>query len=558
MNKYFSLTKVFLKNASAGFAKDGKGKLPKTIMFSILLILSFLPLAAMFASATATAYGFLKSIQQEGTILSFAMSISSVIIFAFGIFFVMSVFYFSADVENLLTLPVKPSVILMSKFTVVLIYEYFTEAVILLPIIVTFGVKSSAGIVYYLYSIIVFLTLPIMPLIMGALISILIMRFSSFTKNKDRFKTIAQMSILIFVVGINLITQKIGKGASSGAEMAKLLKEGNNSLLKVSSKLFINIKYGAEALINSSNLNGITNILIYIFIAVVLLILFIVFSEAFYLKGVIGMTQSQAKRKMLSSEEISKKSCRKSKMLTYTIKELNILFRTPIYFMNCVIINFIWPLFLVIPMVSQPESFKILKDAHNYLNVFLVDDKVKGILAAIVFATAVMLAMMNPIATTAISREGKNIFVNKYIPMDYKQQILSKALSAFIINFSGFMLMILLITVVARPPLYILAVSTLLGVIGTVFSIFLGIFIDLNYPKLHWDNEQRAVKQNFNVIIGMILGILAAGIVVMAAIKLNIVFNIIFPLITVVFSVVDIIIYKIVTTKGVELYKNIE
>lgn len=150
MNKYFSLTKVFMKNASTNFSKDGKGKLPKTILLYAVLILSFLPLASMFAAATATSYGFLKSIHQEGIILSAAMSISSAIIFAFGIFFVMSVFYFSSDVENLLVLPIKPSVILMSKFTVVLIYEYFTEVVILVPIIATFGVKSSAGLFYYI------------------------------------------------------------------------------------------------------------------------------------------------------------------------------------------------------------------------------------------------------------------------------------------------------------------------------------------------------------------------------------------------------------------------
>lgn len=558
MNKYFSLTKVFLKNASTSFAKDGKGKLPKTVLIYIALILSFLPLASMFAAATATSYGFLKSIHQEGIILSAAMSISSAIIFAFGIFFVMSVFYFSSDVENLLVLPVKSSVILMSKFTVVLIYEYFTEFVILVPIIATFGVKSSAGLIYYLYGIVIFLTLPIVPLVIGALISILIMRFSGFTKNKDRFKTIAQMSVLIFVVGINLVTQKIGKGASNGAEMAKLLTEGDNSLIKISSKLFINIRYAAEALINSSNLNGITNMLIYILIAVVLLVLFIVFSEAFYLKGVIGMTQSQARRKILSEKEIAKKSSKRAKVLTYTIKELNILFRTPVYFMNCVVMNFMWPVFLIIPMISKPESFKIFKNAHSYLNAFIESGETLGILVASVFAASVMLAMVNPIATTAISREGKNIFVNKYIPMDYKQQILSKIIAAFILNFLGSMIIILLITVVARPPLYLFVIVTLLAIIGTIFSIFIGIFIDLNYPKLDWDNEQRAVKQNFNVIIGMIIGILAAGIVVMFTIKLKISFNIIFPLITVVFSVIDIILYKIVTTKGVSLYKNIE
>ncbi|MBV7272195.1 transporter [Clostridium sp. PL3] len=558
MNKYFSLTKIFLKNSSSGLSKDGKRKLPRTILLYIILALSFLPLAGMFASVTATSYEFLRSINQEGIILSAAMTVSSAIIFAFGIFLVMSVFYFSSDVENLLVLPVKPSVILMSKFTVVLIYEYFTEVVVLAPVIVTFGIKSGAGLLYYIYGIVIFFTLPIVPLIIGALISILIMRFAGFTKNKDRFKTIAQMAILVFVVGINLVTQKLGKASSNGQEMARLLTEGNNSLIKVSSKLFINIRYAAEAFINSSNMSGIVSMLIYLLIAIIFLILFSILAEAFYLKGVIGMTQTQARRKMLSSEEIAKQSGRRSKIFTYTVKELNILFRTPVYFMNCVVMNFIWPFFLVIPLISQPESFKLIKNAHGYFNMFISNARTLGIIAAVIFASSVMLTMMNPIAITSISREGKSIFINKFIPMDYKQQILSKVLSAFIINFSGILLMILIVTAIVRPPIYIFIVSIVLSIVATIFSIFVGIFIDLNYPKLDWDNEQRAVKQNFNVIIGMIIGLIAAGAVVFITIKLNLIFSIIFPSILIIFLAADVIFYKIVTTRGVELYRNIE
>lgn len=561
MNKYITLTKIFLKNNSIGLLKAEKRTLSKTIkhlLLYVILIISLLPLASMFAVITTSSYGFLKPLHMEGIILSASMSISSTIIFAFGIFFIMSVFYFSSDIDNLLVLPVKPWIILMSKFTIVLIYEYFTEFIILVPVMGAFGIKSSAGLLYYIYSIIIFFTLPIIPLIIAALITILIMRFSGFTRNKDRFKTIAQMCILIFVVSINLISQKLGKGISSGEDMAKFLTSGNNSILQSSSKLFINIKYAVESLINSTTINGISNMILYLLIIAVFLVLFVVFSETFYIKGVIGMTQIQAKRKILSSSEIAKQSTKRSKMLTYTIKELNILFRTPVYFMNCVVMNFIWPLFFIIPIISQKDLLKNLKYTHNYLNTIISNNVTLGILVSVVFGISIMLSMINPIASTAISREGKNIFVNKFIPMNYKKQLLSKVLAAFIINFSGIMLIILLITIIITPPLPLVAVVILLSVIGTVFSIFLGIFIDLNYPKLNWDNEQRAVKQNFNVIISMLVGAFAGGIVIFFTIKFKIIFSITFPLIIIIFLIADIILHKIVTTKGVTLYKNIE
>jgi ABC-2 type transport system permease protein len=38
--------------------------------------------------------------------------------------------------------------------------------------------------------------------------------------------------------------------------------------------------------------------------------------------------------------------------------------------------------------------------------------------------------------------------------------------------------------------------------------------IDGANPKLNWDNEQRAVKQNMNLVFNMLLGMGAAGIAV--------------------------------------------
>ncbi|WP_333887801.1 transporter [Clostridium sp.] len=561
MNKYISLTKVFLKNGSSSFLKNKKGSLSKTIKQLLLyavLILSLLPLASMFAVATTSSYDILKPLNQEGVILSAAMSISSAVIFAFGIFFIMSVFYFSSDVDTILVLPVRPWIILMSKFTIVLIYEYLTEAIILIPVMAAFGIKSGAGLIYYIYSIIIFLTLPVVPLIIAALITIFIMRFSGFTRNKDRFKTIAQICILIFVLGVNLILQKLGNGFSNSATISRLLTQGNNSLLKSSSNLFINVRYAVESLISSSSLSGILNMFLYLLITAILLTIFIIFSETFYIKGVIGMNQIQAKHKILTSSEMAKKSTRRSKILTYTIKELKILFRTPVYFMNCVIMNFIWPLFFIIPLISQKNFIKNFSYMRSYFNVIISDNITLGIFISVVFSVSLMLSIINPIGCTAISREGKNIFISKYLPMDYKNQLLSKVLAAFIINFSGIMLIILLITIIVRPPLYIFIIILLLSVIGTIFSIFLGMIIDLNYPKLNWDNEQRAVKQNFNVLWSMLSGSLIIGILIFSTVKFHASFFITFPLITILFSAADIVLYKIIITKGVTLYKNIE
>ena len=63
------------------------------------------------------------------------MPAAGIMVFMFGIFYVMNVFYFSKDVENYLYLPVQAGgeILGASKFLVSLIYEYFIILVFFLP-----------------------------------------------------------------------------------------------------------------------------------------------------------------------------------------------------------------------------------------------------------------------------------------------------------------------------------------------------------------------------------------------------------------------------------------
>lgn len=54
-------------------------------------------------------------------------------------------------------------------------------------------------------------------------------------------------------------------------------------------------------------------------------------------------------------------------------------------------------------------------------------------MAATFIVTALTIAG-NSVASTALSREGKEIFISKYILVDYKVQIQSKLIVSFIVN----------------------------------------------------------------------------------------------------------------------------
>ncbi|HPM00289.1 MAG TPA: hypothetical protein PLS45_10430, partial [Bacillota bacterium] len=150
MNRYMVLTGVMLKNFNLLNLRLGKsGKNPiRGILLSLLIFAAFLPMMLGIGSLAMVGYDVLFEIRQEGLILVTGFSISSLTIFFFGIFYVMSVFYFSKDIESLLPLPLKPSEILAAKFTVAMLYEYLTEAIFLGPILIGYGIASKAGLLY--------------------------------------------------------------------------------------------------------------------------------------------------------------------------------------------------------------------------------------------------------------------------------------------------------------------------------------------------------------------------------------------------------------------------
>ncbi len=154
---------------------------------------------------------------QEAVILGFGLSVVSVVIFFFGIFYAMGIFYFSMDVENLLPLPFKPWHIMGAKFAVVLIYEYLTELIFFVPTLIAYGIKSSGGILYYIYGVIIFLLLPIVPLVIASIINMIIMRFTNIAKNKDRFRLFGGIIAMGFGVGINIYIQKFTQNLSQSA-----------------------------------------------------------------------------------------------------------------------------------------------------------------------------------------------------------------------------------------------------------------------------------------------------------------------------------------------------
>lgn len=551
-NKLFTLTKALLKN---GFGTQATGKKKvKQIIFAILIAICMVPFFTGVFFIISSMYDALKAIQQEGVILSLGIAATSFTIFFFGVFYVINVFYYSDDVERLLPLPLKPSEIIGAKFLVTVVYEYLTEIFLILPVFIAYAYKSGASIMYYIYALIVFILIPVVPLSIASILVMIIMRFTSIARNRDRFKMVGGIIGMFVAIGSNYAIQIFTSTSMDPSELQEMFSTGQNSMIQIVSRIFPGTKFAALSIVNNGNVQGIVNLLIFILITLVSFMVFLYIGERLYFRGVIGITENAAKRKKVSTDQLNRISVRQSKLKAYTVKELKLLFRTPIYFMNCVLINFIFPIVLCIPFITQPNSDSEL----DGLKIIVRSGNFDGIIIAVGFAAAMLISTLNSITPTSISREGQNFYVSKFLPVSYKTQILGKVVSGILISIIGVMAIIACSAVFIGIPMHLIILMMVISLFGIVCISFTGVMIDLLHPKLNWDNEQKAVKQNINPLFNMILGTIFGAATVWASFIINVDAFTTCGIIILVFGIIDFVLYKVISTKGVKLFNDIE
>ena len=487
MRKYLSLTRVLLKN-SMGMMSDGKSKKALNVFIYGVLAVCMIPLGFTLYMMFNTAMAQLQPLQQEGAVLALGFHISSLVTFLFSIFLIPSIFYFSKDSETLLALPLPPQTILSAKFSVCLVYEYAFTLIVCVPLYIAYANNAAIGIPYILLALAIFITLPIYPLVLSSIITMLLMRFVPFFKNRDRFNMIAGILSIILAFGFSFAMNS-GTIAEDPNALISMLTQGNNSMISLFSKIFPAIPFAAEALISSDALQ----LVYYILITCAALAVLVILGKWLYFKGAIGFSETKSSRKELSAKDFARVS-RHSKVRTYLIKELRLLIRTPVYAINCIGMCVLMPIMLLVIFITADADVLLqqLPDITPYLDGMLPYAVLAGMASGFLFSN------LNMISSTAISREGTNISFMKYIPMSLKQQLQAKVLSGILMSVISMLLPIF--------PLTWYFAAAAASLITIVLGNYASLALDILHPKLVWEQEAAAVKQNMSGIVSMLAG----------------------------------------------------
>ena len=501
MRKIWVLAITLLKS---GLGQSDKKKQRSRWFFPLLLLFAFFSFATSIYAITSELYDVLAAGGVADVILPIAFGATCVVIFVFGIFYVVSTMYHAGDISRMLALPLRPYHILGAKFLTLVAYEYIFESFILLPILVAFGVKSSAGILYIVYSAALFVLTPVIPLTIASLIVMIVMRFTSFGKNKQVFNFVGGIIALALALGFNIGIQS---GVSNLTEAQLLaIASGQSSLVSLMSGIFPGLIFAANTLIFSEMLAGLGSFALFVLCSCGAAAVFLGVGQLVYFKGVAGVTETSAKRREISSDALGKKIKREPVLISYIKKEIRLLVRSPITFMNCVLMNLIWPILIIVIIAGQGRS---VAEISRFIST---GDP--GVILAIIVGMSAFVSSSNAVTSTAISREGSQLYFMKYVPVEMGRQLYAKITTGFIISSTGIILIVIAAVVLGLQIGVALAALVLSLAVTAVCSV-IGILIDAARPKLTWMNEQQAVKQNLNVVLHMLAGLVVGLAVVL-------------------------------------------
>ncbi|GAA0177482.1 hypothetical protein SH2C18_07080 [Clostridium sediminicola] len=558
MRELIGLTKVHL-NSSFGFSDmkykifKQKKDLWKPILF-VFVIASLMPAYMLFLIAVDNVYFGLKMINQTNSLITIAFSSASMVILIFSLVYVMSVYYFSKDINILLPMPLKPKNIILSKFIGMVLTQYLFTLPFLIPIIVTYGINEGKGLVFIIFATISLLVVPIAPLGISTIIIILIMKVTNIKGKKDLIRTISMFIMLGIIIGIQMLISKETSKIPMGEEQLYLaeLLENNMGLVNTIGATFPLSIIVTKALI----LDGIwsfINIILYIVISIAILGTTLFVGEKIYLGGIIGGEESSSGNKKLTANDLEAKLQKKSHPFIAVFKlDFKLLLRTPAYLFNCVSTVIIIPLILIIMPVTTDSS--AIGELTKYYGEFY------RIIDFAIVAFFLLLATINPTAATTFSREGKHFWINRLAPVKPIDQIKGRMLTSIFIQIFGILFVLIGISFFVQIKMETIFICIFFGILGSLPLYAIGILIDLIRPVLNWDNPQKAVKQNMNVLVFMLVGIVytaVLGVLVIFLLKLLKSITLIYFIFTIIFISITVVLIVILNSIFAEKFVDI-
>lgn len=457
------------------------------IAFASLIFMYIFILVGMYRQGVAT--------EQPELIVAFGFTTTQFFTLFFGIIYIMSVFYFSKDFSILIPMPLTPSEVMLSKFIAVLANEYLVVLPMLLPPILIYGINRDVSLFYWVKSLAFIAFAPIIPLTMAAILVMVIMRFINLSRHKDTLTIIGGLLSILFVVVMSIYSQDM-----TGMDEELFLETQINFIEEIGKKFPPSI-WATIGLVNDK-MQGILNLLLFIGVSILFFMGLIFLSERVFYEGLLAGMEAGKKR---HTANMRIKVKRRSPLSALVLREWRLFIRNPGYAINGLAGIIIMPLIIIISFSANG------KDMEEFISLMQLPGADMAITIVGIFLS-IFTSTTNMISCTAISREGKDVWISKLIPVSPKKQVLSKLFHAMIVSTMGIVSIGIIYAIFLKLSLGRTLIILSISFLASLFMNIIGLIVDIMNPKLDWTNPQEAYKSNINGLFGLLSVFIVMGI----------------------------------------------
>ncbi|MDL2288937.1 hypothetical protein LJC32_06160 [Oscillospiraceae bacterium OttesenSCG-928-F05] len=499
MGQYFRLLTLQLKlrygiSAWPYYFRVQPGKTARRAFLMVCLGLALLSVYGAYIGMIFALVTGMHAIGADDLALTLPFVAVFFVVLIFGIVSVLGLLFQAGDIEMLASLPIRQQTVFAAKFSVVYLGELGLAALFVLPAVILLGGASGAGALFYIKGILAVFLLPMIPLSLAALVSLVLMRISFLTKHKDAVTLIGGLLFVALTMGFQVFFQRYMQTMEfTGEELDALI----GTVVGLAGRIGTVVPpvYWASSAVVGGGSEALIGGVFFVLLSVGLFALALFISSKIYMSGATAQLETGKRRKKTGLKDW--KMTKSSSLSALVWRELKVTLRTPVYALNGMVGVILFPLMIVVMTMSMKGDF-------GTEDILALTQEVEGkYLFVALFCISLFINIVNSLAETPLSREGKHFWMTKCIPVPYRRQFMAK----LIFNASVSVVTIVFSAAVGSflGPAFAgyIWLAAVLGSVAAVSVTAVCMVVDYLRPKLKWTAEAEAIKQNLNVFIGM-------------------------------------------------------
>ena len=457
------------------------------------------------------AYGALERAGLQETFFDILFLACGWLTFIFSLPTVLSSFFGSSDIGDLLPLPVSPLAIVISKALGALASSYLWTLAFVAAPLAGWGIADGAGAHFWMGWLVAVLFAPLMPTAYSGTLAILVATVFKRLRRKDTITTITTVVSMGAFVGIYFVSNRLNGGSGAAATLGGMSETVGGAVMA-----FPAYGFAVHALLEPDSMG----IIAFVLISVASFAAFVFVARFLYLRIVTSLSTGGAKAQSLDGALAQRQSGVLASLVRTETRRIVRNSSVLLYYVIYPLV--ITPVLLVVSLSSGGSLTDLAGTLAKYGDVTSV---AAGFVLAFVILMTTVCCLSNKACATCVSREGSSWTYMRFVPVPMATQLLAKTLVGFALDvvivclFAGAGGMALAAAVGIDLRVAVCGLVLALGAAWLMCCV--GTWADARNPNVEWgkdaDVDPKTLKGNAGTLRGMLVGLVYAALPLLAS-----------------------------------------